>query len=336
MAFQAGGAHALDRALEAIAYAWTEMTRTPHDRAVGEAGPRRAAADGEDLHGRAARARAGDRLQHLPDLELLAGPVRLAGLRQPGHRQAAPGRGAAAGDHRAGLPAGAGGGGLRPAPGHAGRGGPRRQAGRDARRATRGAGSSTSPAATPSATGSRSTRARPWCSPRRPASTPSSSTRRRRSRRCARTSRSPSRSTPARCARRRRTSTCPPTASRPTRATSRVGRGRRRASARRSRSCSATTPARSSCSAASSTPACSSASTRRRRTARCWCASRAVTHPAYADATVRTPTIIGLTAADSDVYENGVLRTGRLPHRDRRDRRVDRAVPRHRASRTAR
>ncbi len=31
--------------------------------------------------------------------------------------------------------------------------------------------------------------------------------------------------------------------------------------------------------------------------------SREVTHPAYADATVRTPTIIGLTAADSDVYE---------------------------------
>ncbi len=29
MAFQAGGAHALDRALEAIAYTWTEMTRTP-------------------------------------------------------------------------------------------------------------------------------------------------------------------------------------------------------------------------------------------------------------------------------------------------------------------
>jgi phenylacetic acid degradation protein paaN len=29
MAFQAGGAHALDRGLEAIAYAWVEMTRTP-------------------------------------------------------------------------------------------------------------------------------------------------------------------------------------------------------------------------------------------------------------------------------------------------------------------
>lgn len=31
--------------------------------------------------------------------------------------------------------------------------------------------------------------------------------------------------------------------------------------------------------------------------------SRTVTHPAYADATVRTPTLIGLTAKDSDVYE---------------------------------
>jgi phenylacetic acid degradation protein paaN len=33
-------------------------------------------------------------------------------------------------------------------------------------------------------------------------------------------------------------------------------------------------------------------------------ASRTVTHPAYADATVRTPTLIGLTSADSDVYES--------------------------------
>jgi phenylacetic acid degradation protein paaN len=32
-------------------------------------------------------------------------------------------------------------------------------------------------------------------------------------------------------------------------------------------------------------------------------ASRTVTHPSYAEATVRTPTLIGLTAADSDVYE---------------------------------
>jgi phenylacetic acid degradation protein paaN len=33
-------------------------------------------------------------------------------------------------------------------------------------------------------------------------------------------------------------------------------------------------------------------------------ASRTVTHPAYADATVRTPTIVGLTAKDSEVYES--------------------------------
>lgn len=32
--------------------------------------------------------------------------------------------------------------------------------------------------------------------------------------------------------------------------------------------------------------------------------SRTVTHPSYAGATVRTPTIVGLTAADSDVYES--------------------------------
>jgi phenylacetic acid degradation protein paaN len=32
-------------------------------------------------------------------------------------------------------------------------------------------------------------------------------------------------------------------------------------------------------------------------------ASRTVTHPSYADATVRTPAIVGLTVADSDVYE---------------------------------
>ena len=32
-------------------------------------------------------------------------------------------------------------------------------------------------------------------------------------------------------------------------------------------------------------------------------ASRAVTHPAYPDAVVRTPTLVGLTAADSGVYE---------------------------------
>jgi acyl-CoA reductase-like NAD-dependent aldehyde dehydrogenase len=32
-------------------------------------------------------------------------------------------------------------------------------------------------------------------------------------------------------------------------------------------------------------------------------ASRAVVHPAYPDATVRTPTLVGITADDSEVYE---------------------------------
>ena len=40
MAFQAGGAHALDRALEAIAYAWTEMTRTPVTAVWEKPGPK--------------------------------------------------------------------------------------------------------------------------------------------------------------------------------------------------------------------------------------------------------------------------------------------------------
>ena len=82
-----------------------------------------------------------------------------------------------------------------------------------------------------------------------------------------------------------------------------AGRGRGRASARRSTSCSATTPERSSCSAASSTTACSSGSRQPASQGEVYVASRTVTHPAYPDATVRTPTLIGLTAADSDVYE---------------------------------
>ena len=106
MAFQAGGPHAQDRGLEAVAYAYDEMTRVPGTALLGEAaGQARSAAHGEDVPRRAARRRAGDRLQHVPDLERLPRPVRLPGHRQPGGGQAAPARGAAAGDHRAGLPA---------------------------------------------------------------------------------------------------------------------------------------------------------------------------------------------------------------------------------------
>ena len=75
-------------------------------------------------------------------------------------------------------------------------------------------------------------------------------------------------------------------------------------SARRSTSCSATTPARSSCSAASSTRGVLERLEAAASHGEVLVPSRVVTHPAYDDATVRTPTIIGLTAADSDVYEN--------------------------------
>jgi phenylacetic acid degradation protein paaN len=40
MAFQAGGAHALDRALEAIAYAWVEMSRVPRTALWEKPGPK--------------------------------------------------------------------------------------------------------------------------------------------------------------------------------------------------------------------------------------------------------------------------------------------------------
>ena len=53
MAFQAGGPHAQDRALEAIAYAYAEMTRHAPQRHVGEAaGQAAAAADDQDVHRR--------------------------------------------------------------------------------------------------------------------------------------------------------------------------------------------------------------------------------------------------------------------------------------------
>ena len=75
MAFQAGGTHALDRALEAIAYA-VEAMASIRRRRPGQARPGRTRRGGQDLHRCASRARAGDRLQHLPDLELLSGSVR--------------------------------------------------------------------------------------------------------------------------------------------------------------------------------------------------------------------------------------------------------------------
>ena len=81
------------------------MTRVPATAIWEKPGQGRPDPDGEDVHRRAARRRAGHRLQHLPDLELLARPVRLARHRQRRRRQAAPARRAAARDHGAGRAA---------------------------------------------------------------------------------------------------------------------------------------------------------------------------------------------------------------------------------------
>ena len=78
-----------------------------------------------------------------------------------------------------------------------------------------------------------------------------------------------------------------------------VGAGYRR---RDRTSCSATTPGRSSCSAAWSTRACSSG-WRSRRVRAWWSRVAAVKHPSYPDATVRTPPGSGCSRPDAEVYE---------------------------------
>ena len=304
MAFQAGGAHALDRALEAIAYAWAEMTRTPRHGGLGEA------RQGEPLRmektftvvprGR----RPGDRLQHLPDLELLARAcsprwspaTRSSSSRTPPRccRWRSPCRSAsevlaeagfdphlvtlAAEDPDDKLAATLA---VRPEvklidfTGGNAFGDWLEENARQATVFTEKAGVNTVVVDSTDVFEAM----------------------------CQNLAFSFALYTGQMC-------TAPQNVYLPAdgietdEGRKSVGRGRRRDRRRRSTSCSATTPARSSCSAASSTAACSSGSTRRLDRARCWCASRAVTHPAYADATVRTPTIIGLTAADSDVYEH--------------------------------
>ncbi len=103
MAFQAGGPHAQDRGLEAVAYAWDELSRVPRDGAVGKAaGQERADPHGEAVSRRAARHRSRHRLLHVSDVERLPGSVREPRDRQRGGRQAASGRDPAARDHGAG------------------------------------------------------------------------------------------------------------------------------------------------------------------------------------------------------------------------------------------
>ena len=223
MAFQAGGAHALDRALEAIAYAYAEMTRTPGDRAVGEARPGRAAADGEDVHVVPRGVALVIGCNTFPTWNSWPGLFASLVTGNPVVVKPHPGAVLPLAITVQVRPRGAGRGRLRPQPGHARRRGPRRPARRGAGAAPRGAGSSTSPAAPPSATGWRS-------NARQAVGLHREGRRQHRRRRLHR--RLPrdvpnlallaSRSTPGRCAPPRRTSSCPPTASRPTRATRRV------------------------------------------------------------------------------------------------------------------
>ena len=84
---------------------------------LGEAGQGRPDPDAEGLPDRAARRGPGHRLQHLPDLERLPRPVRLARHRQPRRGQAAPARRAAARDHASRSRARRARGRLRPGPG---------------------------------------------------------------------------------------------------------------------------------------------------------------------------------------------------------------------------
>ncbi len=115
MSFQAGCPHAQDRALEAIAYAWDELRRIPAkaywEKPQGKNEPLKME---KALSHRAARRGAGDRLQHLPDVEWLSGHVREPRDRQCGDRQAASERHPAARDHRSDCARGAGRERLRP------------------------------------------------------------------------------------------------------------------------------------------------------------------------------------------------------------------------------
>ena len=142
MAFQAGGAHALDRALEARRLRVRRDDPPPGERRVGEAGGQgRPAADDARP---STSCRAGSRwsigCNTFPTWNSYPGLFASPGHRQPGHRQAAPARRAAAGASPSGIArevlAEAG---FDPNLVHARRRGAGREAGRDAGDPARGA-----------------------------------------------------------------------------------------------------------------------------------------------------------------------------------------------------
>ena len=282
-----------------------------------------------------ARRGAGHRLQHLPDVEQLPRPVRLAGHRQRRRGQAAPAGGAAARDHR--------------------RGGADRARGQPASTRT---WCSWRPRPT-----ARAWRRR-W--PLRPevaiidytggpgfggwlereAAAAGKQVYTEKSgvnsivldstdnlRACWATWRSRCRSTPARCARRRRTST-----------SARRHRDRRgppvlrarsaRSWPRRSPGSAPTTPRRSRSSARRSTTTCAPGPRRcptwpRRPAARSSSTPAGSATRRYPDAVVRTPGLVAVDVAAGDGLHAGVLRPGDLPHRHGRHRPVAAGHARH-------
>ena len=106
MAFQAGGPHAQDRALEAVAAGAGRAAAGAADRALGEAGPGRAAGHGRRTTTCSARGVAvviG--CNTFPTWNAYPGLFASLVDRQPGHRQAAPEGHPAAGDHGRRSPA---------------------------------------------------------------------------------------------------------------------------------------------------------------------------------------------------------------------------------------
>ncbi len=176
MAFQAGGAHALDRALEAIAYAYVEMTRTPPTALWEKPGPK-PGSEPLRMEKTFTVVPRGVALvigcHTFPTLELLARALRLPRHREPRRREAPPWCRPAVGDHGAGVPGGARRGRAAHRPRDPRGRGARGPPGRACWPCGRRCGSSTSPAATPSGSGWRRTPGRPRSSPRRRGSTPS-------------------------------------------------------------------------------------------------------------------------------------------------------------------
>ena len=217
MAFQAGGPHAQDRGLEAVAYAWDEMRRDSRARRCGRS--RRARTSRCGWRSTSAIVPRG--------IGLVIGCCTFPTWNGfPGFfADLATGNAVVVKPHPAAIlplaltvqdrARGARRGGLRSRTSSRwSRTRPATTSRRSSRCGPR-SGSSTSPAARRTATGSRRTRGRRRSTPRSPASTRSSSTRPTTSRASRATSRSRCRSTPGRCARRRRTSTCRRTASTP-------------------------------------------------------------------------------------------------------------------------